>query len=69
MIKGDLSSLEKESKEYLRVVTDNRAQNIKKEMIKFLKEAYWPDSSEYGLLMEFINDFFMKSSCEWDEDD
>lgn len=59
MIEINISELEQESKKYLDMLTDNKGQELRKEMIKFLKENYWPDSLEYGEILEFINDFFV----------
>lgn len=59
MIEINVSEFEKDSIDYINKLTDNKGQEIRKEMIKFLKENYWPDSSDYGLILEFINDFFI----------
>lgn len=55
-----MSELERTSMEYIDTLTGNQGQEIRKEMIKFLKESYWTDSQEYGLILEFINDFFVQ---------
>ncbi len=59
MIEINISDFEKESMNYINMLTDNKGQEIRQEMIKFLKEGYWPDSTEYCLILEFINDFFI----------
>lgn len=59
MIDINVSEFEKEAIKYIDMLTDNKGQDLRKEMIKFLKEKYWPDSLEYGEILEFINDFFV----------
>lgn len=58
MIKVNLTELKEEGKKFINMLTDNKGQELRLEMIKFLKEEYWPDSFEYGLILEYINDFF-----------
>jgi len=67
MIEANLTELEKEAKEYIDMLTDNKAQELRKEMIKFLKKCHWPDSLEYGLVLEFINDFFIKNQPDYSQ--
>lgn len=64
MIQINISELENESKKLIDMLTDNKGQEFRKEMIKFLKQSYWPDSFEYGLILEFINDFFVSTQPE-----
>lgn len=59
MIEVNLSQLQDEARAYINMLTDNKGQELRREMIKFLKEAFWPDCQEYGLILEFINDFFV----------
>jgi len=60
MIEIKVSDFEEEGRKFINMLTDNKGQELRKEMIKFLKENYWPDSLEYGLILEFINDFFIQ---------
>lgn len=69
MIEINLSELENEGRKYLNMLTDGKAQEIRKAMIKFVKENYWADSFEYGLILEFINDFFLEAHTSKNEDE
>jgi hypothetical protein len=52
--------------EYVNQITNNKADVIRKEMIKFLKETVWPDELRYIEILEFINDFFIedRTNCK-----
>ncbi len=54
-----MSELEEKSIEYVNLLTDNKAKEMRKEMIKFLKESHYQDSFEYAAILEFVNDFFI----------
>lgn len=43
------------------MLTDNKQKELREEMIKFLKETHWPDSYDYSLILEFVNDFFFEN--------
>jgi hypothetical protein len=60
-IEMDISTLEGQGIDFLNLLTDNKRKELRIQMIKFLKQAYWQNSLEYGLLLEFINDFFMEN--------
>lgn len=62
MIKVNMSEIENEGKNFLNLLTDNKKKELRNEMIKFLKENTWPDSLDYGLILEFIDDFFLENS-------
>jgi hypothetical protein len=62
MIEMNISTFEEESINYLNLLTDEKKRELRLQMIKFLKESHWPDSLEYGLILEFINDFFVENS-------
>ena len=64
MIEINITCFEEQAKKYLNMLTDNKSQELRKEMIKFLKENNWPDSLEYCLILKFINDFFVTSETE-----
>jgi len=59
MIECNLTDLEEKGIAYLEKITDNKRIELRDEMVKFLKQNTWPDSSEYGVILEFIDDFFM----------
>jgi hypothetical protein len=67
MIEINLSDLDKESLELLNMLTDNKGKELRKEMIKFLKENHYPQSSAYNEILEFINDFFFVYKPENEE--
>jgi hypothetical protein len=60
MIEVNISTIEEESENFLNHLTDNKKNELRKQMIKLLKESYWPDTLDYGLILEFINDFFVE---------
>lgn len=59
MIEINISQLEQYSQKYLNELMNKKPEEVRKEMIKFLKESYRNDGFEYGLILEFINDFFV----------
>jgi hypothetical protein len=59
MIEVNLSGLEEKGKMFLKNLTNDKTIEIRAEMIKFLKESYWPDCIEYNVVMEFLDDFFI----------
>lgn len=58
MIKINLTNLENEAIDAINKLSNNK-EELRKEMIKFLKDTHWPDTLEYGEILEFINDFFV----------
>jgi hypothetical protein len=68
MIEINITGIEEEAIEMINILTINNAQEIRKAMIKFAKENYWPDSSEYGQIIEFINDFFVANQSQLEDE-
>ena len=62
MIKMNISNLEEESINFLNLLTENKRKELRNQMVKFLKESHWPDSLDYALILEFIDDFFLENS-------
>ncbi len=60
MIEIDITGYEEEAVEYINMLTEDKRKKLRKEMINFLKQNTWPDSIEYGIVLEFINDFFVE---------
>lgn len=58
MIEIKVSDFDEPAREFINMLTNNKGKEIRNEMIKFLKENNWPDSSEYAVILEFIDDFF-----------
>ena len=72
MIEINISEIQKDSQKYLEDLMKKNPNEVRLEMIKFLKESFWPNCSEYGLILEFINDFFVyreKTPYEISEED
>ena len=64
-IRVNISEIEREGRRYIKMLTNEKDQEIRKEMIKFLKEAHWEGSEDYSKILEFINDFFVQNQTEW----
>lgn len=64
MIEINITELEKEAIAMVNRLTDNKAFELRKEMIKFAQEGYWAGSLDYELILEFINDFFVSNQPE-----
>lgn len=68
MIAVNVTELEEEGKKYLDNLTDNKRIELRNEMVKFLKQSQWPNS-DYALILEFIDDFFLTNFADNSEDE
>jgi len=59
MIKIRVSDFEEQGKAYLESLMNKKPSELRKEMVKFLNESEWPDTYDYRIVLEFINDFFL----------
>ncbi len=69
MIIFDVTNIKEDGEKYLDKLTCGKKEEIRNEMIKCLKEWYWAESLEYGICMEFINNFFMKNPMSFLKDE